>query len=120
MSSSGGSAPKTVSKVTTDHEEIKQWVESRGGHPASVKRTMAGGPGIIRIDFPGYSGRESLEPISWDDFFHQFDERHLAFLYQDKTASGRPSRFNKIISEDTAEEAAGKQRPSLKRSGSKK
>jgi hypothetical protein len=27
------------SKTTTDHDEIKKWVESRGGKPATVKGT---------------------------------------------------------------------------------
>ncbi len=26
-------------KVTTDHDEIRGWVEARGGHPARVKDT---------------------------------------------------------------------------------
>ncbi len=93
-----------LSKVTTDHEEIRKWAEKRGGSPASVKRTHEkGGPGIIRIDFPGYSGGESLEKISWEEFFEQFEQKGLAFLYQEKTASGEVSRFNKLISREGAE-----------------
>jgi len=92
------------SKTTTDHEVIKKWVEERGGYPAQVKSTESGGePGLLRIDFPGYKGRESLERISWDEFFNKFDEKHLEFLYQDKTRSGRESRFFKFISRQTAE-----------------
>lgn len=95
---------ETEPKVTTDHEVIKKWVESREGRPASVKRTRRKDePGIIRIDFPGFTGAGSLEPISWKEFFEQFDERRLVFLYQEKTASGDVSRFNKIISRETAE-----------------
>lgn len=97
------------SKVTTDHEEIRRWAESRGGKPASVKRTHEkDGPGIIRIDFPGFSGGKSLEPISWEEFFEQFDERKLAFLYQEKTAYGEVSRFNKLISRESAGERGKK------------
>lgn len=93
-----------ASNVTTDHEEIKNWVESRGGHPASVKRTREGdGSGILRIDFPGYEGGGSLEPISWEEFFEQFESRKLAFLYQEKTASGEVSRFNKIVSREESD-----------------
>ena len=54
-------------------------------------------PGILRIDFPGYSGEGSLDEISWDDFFEKFDEKKLAFLYQDKTAAGKTSRFFKFV-----------------------
>jgi hypothetical protein len=68
-------------KATTDHEEIRRWVEERGGWPACVKGT--GGwedPGLLRIDFPGYSGEESLQKITWEEFFEKFEESGLAFL----------------------------------------
>lgn len=102
---------KTVSNITTDHRVIREWVESRGGRPAAVKRTHGKDePGIIRIDFPGFSGAQSLEPITWDEFFEQFDSRNLAFLYQDRTAEGDVSRFNKLISRETAKETKGKKK----------
>ena len=57
-------------KVTTDHEEIRKWVEERGGHPARVKGTERGeSAGLLRIDYPGYSGEQRLEEITWDEFF---------------------------------------------------
>lgn len=116
MKADARKSSKAVSIVTTDHDVIKKWVESRGGHPAAVKRTHEKGePGIIRIDFPGYKGAGSLEEISWDDFFKQFEERKLAFLYQEKTATGRVSRFNKIISRETAEEASKERRRSIRK-----
>lgn len=83
---------------TIDHDEIRRWVEERGGNPATVKRTGdKKEPGILRIDFPGYSGEGSLEPISWDDFFEKFEEAQLAFLYQEETADGNTSRFSKLV-----------------------
>jgi hypothetical protein len=89
------------SKTTTDHEKIKQWVEDRGGYPATVKSTGSKDePGVLRIDFPGYSGEDTLERISWEDFFEKFEEKKLAFLYQDKMRSGEESRFFKFISRD--------------------
>lgn len=89
------------SKKTTDHETIKQWVEERGGYPATVKSTKAGGePGVLRIDFPGYSGEESLERIAWEDFFGKFEESNLAFLYQEQLKSGEESRFFKFVRRD--------------------
>jgi hypothetical protein len=53
---------------------------------------------VLRIDMPGYSGADSLEPISWDQWFEKFDGNGLAFLYQDKTAGGKQSNFNKLVS----------------------
>jgi len=101
------SKSRAKSKMTTDHDEIRRWAEERNGHPATVKRTEKGGePGILRIDFPGYSGEQSLEEISWDDFFKKFEESDLAFVYQDKTATGRQSRFGKFVSRERTEKAA--------------
>lgn len=89
------------SRTTTDHDTIRQWVEKREGKPAAVKSTIKGADaGLLRIDFPGYSGGDSLQEISWDDFFEKFEEKHLAFLYQDTTSSGEPSRFFKFVSRD--------------------
>ena len=87
-------------RTTTDHSQIRRWAEKRGGHPATVKGTSRGGAGLLRIDFPGYRGEQSLKEISWDDFFEKFDDEKLAFLYQDKTSSGRTSRFFKLVDRD--------------------
>jgi hypothetical protein len=96
----------SLSKTTKDHEEIRRWAEERGGKPAHVKSTGSGEDiGILRIDFPGYSGAGSLEPITWEQWFEKFDERGLALLYQETTAGGQRSNFNKIVSSETAEEA---------------
>ncbi len=100
-----------LSKTTRDHEEIRRWAEERGGKPSHVKNTgSAGDIGILRIDFPGYSGEGSLEPITWDQFFEKFDERDLSLVYQEETAAGERSNFNKIVSAETAQEAGTGQR----------
>ena len=89
------------SKTTTNHEEIRKWVEERDGHPARVKETE-----VLRIDYPGFSGEERLEAISWAEFFEAFEKNKLAFLYQDKLESGETSRFSKLIERDSAEAKA--------------
>jgi hypothetical protein len=95
------------SKMTQDHEEIRNWTEEREGKPATVKATAKGDePGLLRIDFPGYSGEGSLEHISWEEFFEKFDKEDLVFLYQEETADGKPSRFHRFISKKTAAESA--------------
>ena len=86
------------SKVTTNHDEIRRWVEDRGGHPARVKETESkNSPGLLRIDYPGFSGEDRLEEITWETFFKAFEENNLAFLYQDKTKDGHESRFFKFV-----------------------
>jgi hypothetical protein len=92
-------------KVTTEHAQIQRWVVERGGHPARVKGTQnKQGPGILRIDYPGFSGEDTLEPISWQAFFEAFEENNLAFLYQEETKDGSESRFSKLIDRDSAKE----------------
>lgn len=82
-------------KKTTNRQEIKQWVEKRGGKPAKVKGTgNKSDPGMLRISFKK-SG--PLQEIGWDEFFEKFDESKLAFLCQEKTPLGKPSRFFKFV-----------------------
>jgi hypothetical protein len=92
------------SKTTTNHDQIRRWAEARHAQPARVKGTGSRGrdPGMIRLDFPGYSGRGKLEPISWDQWFKSFDDNDLALVYQEKTAGGQRSNFNKLVARETA------------------
>jgi len=96
-------------KTTINHTTIKKWAEARGGKPVAVKRTERDGDvGLLRIDFPGYSGAESLEEITWDAFFKQFDEKQLALLYQEQTSSGEESRFFKLVRREGSDDKAPK------------
>jgi hypothetical protein len=84
------------SHTTTDHRTIRKWAEQRDGHPATVRATEEDGhAGILRIDFG--PPEERLEEIGWDEFFRKFDEANLAFLYQERTKDGKPSRFYKFV-----------------------
>jgi hypothetical protein len=66
-------------------------------HASRARAEKAPTRGIIRLDFPGFSGQDSLEEISWDEFFESFDKNGLALIYQEKTAGGKPSNFNKLV-----------------------
>jgi hypothetical protein len=82
-------------KTTTDYGEIRRWTEERGGKPATVRGTDDGDEaGVLRIAF---TDNEDLEAIDWDEFFDKFEEENFAFLYQEKTADGKPSRFFKFV-----------------------
>jgi hypothetical protein len=103
----------TSAKRTTNHDTIQRWAESRNATPACVSGTGARNDvGMIRLDFPGYSGKMSLKPISWNEFFKKFDESDLALLYQDKTASGKRSNFNKLVSRQTPRKRKSESRSS--------
>lgn len=105
--------------TTTDHGAIRKWVEERGGWPAAVQRTRGqrgkGDPGILRVDFPGYSGEGSLDRITWDEFFDKFDKNKLAFIYQEATSGGEKSNFNKIVKQATATARAQRRSTAAKR-----
>ena len=82
-------------KTTTDHKEIRRWIEARGGHPSVVKDTEGrDGEGLLRVEF---RHPEKLEDVDWEVFFKTFEDRELAFLHQDKTAGGEESRFFKFV-----------------------
>jgi hypothetical protein len=81
----------------TDHDEIREWVESRGGRPACVKGTAA----LLRVDFG--EPDEKLQPIEWDQWFETFDSSNLAALIQ----PGGRSRFLKLVSRSASKGARG-------------
>ena len=82
-------------KTTTDHKEIRRWIEARKGRPSVVKDTEGkDGEGLLRVDF---RHPDKLEDVDWDTFFKTFEDRKLAFLHQDKTAGGEESRFFKFV-----------------------
>ena len=81
-------------KATTNHDEIRRWVEARGGHPAHVKtRANRRSPVVLRIDYLGFNGQETRERIESDEWFDALDKNKLSFLHQDK----RNSRFSKLV-----------------------
>ena len=88
------------SHTTTDHDTIRAWAEARDGQPARVKDTVrgAGDAGVLRIAFD--PDQESLELISWEEFFEKFDQEELAFLYQERTSEGQPSRFFRLVARE--------------------
>jgi len=109
------------SKTLTDHDKIQRWAEARDATPACVRGTGgAGDPGMIRLDFPGYSGSDKLQEISWDDWFEAFDDNDLALVVQEKTAGGRRSNFNKLVARETAPARGRKDRSSAGSRGKKR
>lgn len=92
---------KSDAHETRDHDTIRRWAEERKAIPATVRGTARDDDdaGILRFDFvgDGQKREDALEEISWDEFFEKFDEAKLTFLYQDRTADGDVSRFNKFV-----------------------
>jgi hypothetical protein len=89
-----------LSKTTSNHDEIRKWAEKRGAVPSEVAGTQRKEePGLLRFSFPSAPRKndDNLTEISWDDFFEKFDSSNLELVYQEKTASGRQSNFNKLV-----------------------
>lgn len=79
-------------KVTTDHDEIRDWAERHGGTPQRIDHQDAKHDRVgIRIDFNGVADEVFLSAdnppakISWEEFFNIFEEQMLAFEYEEET-----------------------------------
>jgi hypothetical protein len=78
---------------TRDHEVIRQWAARRRAEPATGEATSSGPATIavadtgagIRFNFPGVG---AFRPISWDEWFANFDRYALAFVYEDVSGEG--------------------------------
>ena len=89
--------------LTRNHRVIQHWAEERGAIPSTVPGTEHDGHlGVLRFDFPGYGGR-ALAHVSWEDWFRAFDERHLAFIFQETRTDGTPSNFFRFDSPEREE-----------------
>ena len=116
-SHASGSTRAAAAESTQDLDTIRSWAEERGGKPSTVKSTRGkrDGAGILRIDFPGYSGAGTLEEISWDEWYQKFQDNNLTFLYQDHTKDGKQSRFFKLVCEPKGR--TGRSRKSTAKAG---
>ncbi|HVX30824.1 MAG TPA: hypothetical protein VHA53_10120 [Nitrolancea sp.] len=79
--------------ATRSHEVIRAWADERNGIPATIMRGEPDdGPVLLDLDFPGYD-EEDLQHIDWDDWFEQFDQQDLVFVYQEHKTDGDLSNF---------------------------
>ena len=79
-----------LARSLTALEESRQSVDEPGTTPAREQKpgsvTRAG---LIRFDFPGNIGEQSLEAIGWEEWFEKFKERNLSPLAQGETATSQ-------------------------------
>jgi hypothetical protein len=82
-----GAGPRAI--ATRDHEEIRRWGARHQAEPATGEATASGpatvqvrdGGAGIRLNFPG-AGR--FRPITWDEWFENFDRHDLTFVYEEE------------------------------------
>ncbi len=90
-----------TAKTTTDHDQIRGWARERGAQPVALLDDDGKDSGGIELAFADHQDDANLEPIDWDLWFERFDQRDLALVFQDHTASGETSNFNKLISRES-------------------
>jgi hypothetical protein len=77
--------------ATRDHDLIKLWATRHKAEPATGEATSSGpatvtvndGGAGIRFNFPGAA---RFRPISWDEWFENFDAHDLTFVYEEEVA----------------------------------
>lgn len=93
--------------VTDDHEVIRKWAhehsaepatgEATGSGPATAMHVRDGGAGI-RFNYPGLG---SFRPISWDEWFDNFHQFDLMFVYELDTPGAVPSGRYRLVPKAT-------------------
>ena len=82
-------------KYTTDHEKIREWIEDRGGRPASVKGLVeengVEAPEMLHISFGAPD--PNMEELAWEEFFERFEDANLALTYEEKAEKGEAPNF---------------------------
>ena len=92
--------------ATCDRELITQWAARHQAEPATGEATGSGPATVdvhdggtgIRFNFPGFS---RFRPITWDEWFQNFDHHGLTFVY-DASAddAAAPSPRYRIVKKD--------------------
>jgi len=81
--------------ATRSREVVEDWARRRNAEPAAATFGDDGRPRVLRFDFQGGPDRggSELKRVSWDDWWQVFEDRDLAFVYQEKTSDGNESNF---------------------------
>jgi hypothetical protein len=102
----GTSVDPTVEVLSTqDHVIIRRWAARRQAEPATGEATKTGpatvdvkdGGAGIRFNFPG---RGLFRPITWEEWFENFERHHLAFVYDNDTSDTPPSHRYRLVKAD--------------------
>jgi hypothetical protein len=100
-----GTAPETA--TTVDHARIRRWLEAHGGHPAVGRGADGRGPRPLRVDFPGSTDAELLEPLSWEAFFARFEAEGLAFVHEVGAPAEAQPPFFEFVPRDSTRSTTG-------------
>jgi hypothetical protein len=93
--------PGIRSIATRDHDAVRRWAATHSAEPATGEATASGpavltvrdtGPGI-RFNFPGFA---RFRPISWDEWFDNFDRYDLVFVYEEEDEAQVAARAREL------------------------
>ena len=98
-------APSTHVVFTRDHAVIQKWAEKRQAVPATGEATASGpatvdvndGGAGVRFNFPGTG---SYRPISWDEWFGNFDTHECAFVFDNDATTPVSNRYRIVKAAD--------------------
>jgi hypothetical protein len=102
---SAGPSGVTQVVLTRDHDAIRRWAEDRRAEPATGEATRSGpatvtvndGGAGIRFNFPGHG---AFRPITWDEWFANFDQHGCAFVYDDDGSTPLSNRYRIVKADD--------------------
>jgi hypothetical protein len=82
---------RSRSLITRNHDTIQRWAARHGAEPATGEATASGPATVavndrgagIRFNFPGAA---FFRPITWDEWFANFEGHELAFAMDEEVA----------------------------------
>lgn len=71
-------------QTTTEHALVRRLIEDREGYPAHLASSEGtGDSGLLQVGLAERDQGEDLKELSWEEFFEEFEEKDLAFAYQE-------------------------------------
>lgn len=101
--------PTVAVLATNDHELIRQWAARHNAEPATGEATTSGPATVdvrdggtgIRFNFPAAA---RFRPISWDEWFQNFERYDLMFVYDRHVEGQTPSARYRLVPRATLDE----------------
>jgi hypothetical protein len=101
--------PAVAVLATNDHELIRQWAARHKAEPATGEATTSGPATVdvrdggtgIRFNFPAAA---RFRPISWDEWFQNFERYDLMFVYDRHVEGQTPSARYRLVPRATLDE----------------
>lgn len=84
--------------ITTNFHIIKKWIEERDGMPARVhgnNKELT----TLRVFYPNIDA-STMQIIPWSEFFDEFAQLNLAFMYQLDVVVNEHARFYKFVARE--------------------